>query len=93
MIELISRESLLKKYDAEHKGAPGRARRLIEEEPIVEERKTGKWSIEFSPAYMGGAYCECSQCNYKFAVGAYIDPDEWDYCPKCGSTMTEGEAV
>ena len=63
----------------------------IREAPIIEsERKTGKWSMEFSPAYMGGAYCECSQCNYKFAVGAYFEPDEWDYCPNCGAKM-EGE--
>ena len=51
------------------------------------ERKTGKWSVEFSPAYKGGAYCECSQCNYKFAMGAYFEPDEWKFCPYCGAKM------
>ena len=50
-------------------------------------RKTGKWSVEFSPAYKGGAYCECSQCNYKFAMGAYFEPDEWKFCPYCGADM------
>lgn len=55
------------------------------------ERKTGKWSVEFSPAYKGGAYCECSQCNYKFAMGAYFEPDEWNFCPYCGADM-RGEA-
>ena len=51
------------------------------------ERKTGEWSMEFSPAYKGGAYCECSQCNYKFAMGAYFEPDEWKFCPECGADM------
>lgn len=50
-------------------------------------RETGEWSVEFSPAYKGGAYCECSQCNYKFAMGAYFEPDEWKFCPNCGADM------
>ena len=31
--DMISRSSLLAKYDEEHEGPPGRARKLIEEEP------------------------------------------------------------
>lgn len=31
--DMISRSSLLEKYDKEHEGPPGRARKLIEEEP------------------------------------------------------------
>ena len=59
----------------------------IQDMQTIEERKTGKWSVEFSPAYKGGAYCECSQCNYKFAMGAYFEPDEWKFCPNCGADM------
>ena len=33
--DMISRSSLLAKYDEEHEGPPGRARKLIEEEPPV----------------------------------------------------------
>lgn len=33
--DMISRSSLLAKYDKEHDGPPGRARKLIEEEPPV----------------------------------------------------------
>ena len=33
--DMISRSSLLEKYDKEHEGPPGRARKLIEEEPPV----------------------------------------------------------
>ena len=33
--DIISRSSLLAKYDKEHEGPPGRARKLIEEEPPV----------------------------------------------------------
>lgn len=33
--DMISRSSLLAKYDKEHEGPPGRARKLIEEEPPV----------------------------------------------------------
>ena len=60
----------------------------LDDLPSVQpERKTGKWSVEFSPDYMGGAYCECLQCNCKFAMGAYFEPDEWKFCPDCGAEM------
>lgn len=34
--DMISRSSLLAKYDEEHEGPPGRARKLIEDEPAAQ---------------------------------------------------------
>jgi len=36
MSDLISREALLAEYDRQHKGAPGKARELIENAPSVD---------------------------------------------------------
>ena len=81
-IDAIARSNLLTA------GAMLDCKRKIEKLPSAQpERKTGEWSVEFSPAHMGGAYCECSQCNYKFAMGAYFEPDEWKFCPNCGADM------
>ena len=88
MIELISRESLLKKYDAEHKGQPGRARQLIEEEPTIEKRKTGKWVKKVDD---GVYWYECSECGdypLKSAFG-YDYFSEW--CPHCGAKLEGAE--
>lgn len=81
MIELISRESLLKKYDAEHKGEPGRARRLIEAEPTIEEWKVGRW-IDIPHTF----FCKCSECGWT------NDHDSgFKWCPDCDAMMMRGE--
>lgn len=36
MSDLISRKALLAEYDRQHEGEPGRARKLIEEAPVVD---------------------------------------------------------
>jgi hypothetical protein len=66
---------------------------LIDRQPTIEpERKTGHWiACENKPWWSGGGYWKCSNCGYGFSFEAYLDADEWDYCPKCGSAMTEGE--
>ena len=40
--DLISRSSLLAKYDEQHEGPPGRARKLIEDEPAEKELEHAK---------------------------------------------------
>jgi len=53
--DLISRSALLTEYDKQHKGAPGRARKLIVEAPAVDavpvvRCKDCKWYREESEA-------------------------------------------
>ena len=46
MNDLISRSALLARYDRIHVGAPGAARKLIEEAPAVDAVPVGKLGIE-----------------------------------------------
>lgn len=73
--DLISRSSLLAKYDKEHEGPPGRARKMIKEEP---------------PAISEIVYCkDCRHrddhgcCKYwkGLAMGEIpIATDDYDFC-------------
>ena len=54
----------------------------IEEQPTIEERKTGKWinaypDIEPNPMLMYGI---CSVCGFEQSIS-----DKLKYCPNCGS--------
>lgn len=87
-MSLINREALLKAYDTEHKGPPGRARELIEEAPTVEPIRHGEWK-EWWPGdcalIMTGEEMlyECNLCTAKF-------DSKSRYCPYCGAKM-DGE--
>ena len=58
---------------------------LIQNAPVVERRKHGKWK---KSEY--GGLRECGVCHY-----CYIEPewiikdkkDEWKYCPQCGARL------
>lgn len=58
---------------------------------LESEHKSGRWKQEFSPAYKGGGYTECSNCEYKFSFGAYFEAESWKYCPECGARMKGDE--
>lgn len=74
MSRLIDADALIEEYDRVHVGPPGGARKLMEDAPTIEERKTGKW-IEKSTN--GEMFSSCSVCGYV----------EWDaprnFCPNC----------
>ena len=82
--DLISRSSLLANYDKEHEGPPGRARKLIEEEP---------------PAHTEIIYCkECGYrddygcCKYwkGLVMGEIpIATGDYDFC--CHAKRRENE--
>lgn len=57
--------------------------------PVTPQPKSGHW-IKVSDGYGDNAYiCECSEC--KDTVWVYKDADrKWNYCPNCGSRMSEG---
>ena len=79
---------------------------IIEEQPTIEERKTGKWiedaetyykavnekggGIDENTPYFTEDYIACSECLTMFSV---IDncTEDFDFCPHCGASMMEGE--
>ena len=87
MRELIDRAALIAEYDRVHVGPPGGARKLIEDAPTIEERKTGRWMVSYLDHEVMGVrpkllYCsECCQCI------AYLT----NFCPNCGADMREGQ--
>ena len=84
--DLVSRQYLLAEYDRQHKGPPGRARKIIEEVPaIVPDKKTGHWIL-----YENGS-AKCSECRH-IRNDAW-DLDTWDnYCSHCGADMRKSHA-
>lgn len=73
--DLISRSSLLAKYDEQHEGPPGRARKLIEDEPPAKQGTTtmtvGRTKGETTMWY------ECGWC------GEPVDQAD-NFCRNCG---------
>lgn len=55
---------------------------VIDEQPTIEERKTGKWirkiSVVDCATFVGD---ECSQCGYFKSMG------QANFCPNCGADM------
>lgn len=68
--------------------------------PTIEERKTGKW-IEKDVFYIDDAddanvidawqSAKCSVCGKYHTTPYLYSFDNFNYCPNCGSAMTEGE--
>lgn len=62
---------------------------IIEMQPIIEERKTGRWIHHDDKAYAGGGYEECSCCKWRCSEWVFIEDSH--YCPNCGARMQKGE--
>ena len=58
---------------------------VIERQPTIEERKTGKWVNITNDESLDEEY-ECSVCGYELF---YSNPT--NYCPSCGARMHELE--
>lgn len=84
-MRLIDADDLLKRYDAEHKGPPGRARQLIEEAPTIEKRSKGKWIWDNEKPF---ERCRCSECGYYRQLQC---PEPDNFCPNCGAKMEDEE--
>ena len=54
---------------------------VIEEQPTIEERKTGEWINITNDESLDEEY-ECSVCGYELF---YSNPT--NYCPNCGARM------
>ena len=100
----IDADALIEKLDAEPEGgyySPHDVISLLMTQPVVEERKMGKWLIKavntFELAYGSTGYepvYECSICGgveeSYLRLDEPIMPDDADfpnYCPHCGSYM------
>ena len=83
MSDLISRSALLARYDRIHVGAPGAARKLIEEAPAVDAVLVvhGWWIEEAAYGFIG----RCSVCKKLFDAAM-----PFNYCPSCGAKMDGG---
>lgn len=95
MDDYISRRDLLARYDAEHNGAPGRARELIEQAPAADVAPVvhGAWVYDPNANDWGiGGYI-CSECKSKnnnlpitrMKLVKMFSGSE--YCPNCGAKM------
>ena len=58
---------------------------MVDEQPTIEERKTGKWirHDEIKNVY-GGICIECSECGEKYVV-QYMKDEK--FCRNCGADM------
>lgn len=90
LVRLIDGDTLLAEYDKIHIGEPGRARKLIAEQPTIDSEpvRHGQWV--FSPDHAEGI---CTMCNFKIYGRPYnntylIVP--YNYCPNCGAKMDGG---
>lgn len=71
---------------------------IIDEQPTIEERKTGKWVKVHGYCTPGGdpVWC-CSECGKGVHVygiehgtyGADISDGQWKACPNCSALMEE----
>lgn len=89
--DYISRRDLLARYDAEHTGAPGRARELIEQAPaadvapVVHGVPVIKNRESREVVYLQAGE-ENGEILYKRYV--YVDKTDWvEYCSVCGKRL------
>ena len=88
-MDLIDRAALIAEYDRQHEGAPGKARKLMEDAPTIDAVPVvhGK-AVHIRPD-IDCAYTlirmdrQCDRC------GALITKHD-NYCPNCGAIM-DGE--
>lgn len=78
--DIISRKWLLDEYDRIYKGPPGRARKLIEDAPPIEQKsyKTKLTNIVFEDGTLSKFLYFCC-CN----CGVPVTEND-SYCRKCG---------
>lgn len=63
---------------------------LIDEQPTIEERKTGRWiaTHEIAPfSNPDSITYVCSECGYKRYTLYGIGWEKMNYCPHCGAQM------
>lgn len=86
MSDLISRGALLAEYDKHHVGAPGGARKLIEDAPTIDAVNVvhGRWKY-----YHKQNIAVCTNCSFERDLKANFG--KAICCPNCGAKM-DGDA-
>lgn len=88
-MRLIDADVLIEKLDAESEGgyySPHDVISLLMTQPVVEERKTGKWrySRNISSISYSDIMITCDQCGY---TKERSHGDVFNFCPSCGAKM------
>lgn len=60
-------------------------KKVIDEQPTIEERKTGEWIPD--PDRDGYGRYICSVCESPFEVEEVMGKPLWKFCPMCGARM------
>ena len=99
MAEYIERFKVLAEYDRQHEGAPGRARKIVEDFPAAEvvEVRHGRWedtnkSVRCHNAYRFNWWCsECGEPQHTpvaKTLGEFTKENPFCHC--CGAKMDGG---
>ena len=72
--------------DSSECGILSGAMKLLEIQPTIEERKTGKWLPDNNNYYEERFIC--SVCGKSYKVDTCMGKPMWDFCP-CGADMRE----
>lgn len=59
---------------------------IIDEQPTIEERKTGRWRRRLVDSGFNADW-HCSECGWKTS----LEEHGYNFCPNCGASMMEGE--
>ena len=71
---------------------------VIDEQPTIEERKTGRWeeieviaeAYDIAGVKTWASKMQCDQCGFStFAIEGCFS--QYHFCPNCGASMSEGE--
>jgi hypothetical protein len=88
LLDLISRKALIAEYDRVHVGAPGGARKLMEDAPAVDavEVVHGQWlPVYHNGKLVGGT---CSVCGkFKRLSSMKMLREQYRFCHHCGARM------
>lgn len=79
--DLISRSALIAKYDRAHEGAPGKARRLIEEAEAYSPWADVKYEVpmdgEMYLLIVSGKPKKNITMHYAYVLGTWLDGEGW----------------
>ena len=96
-MNLIDADALIEKLDAEPEGgyySPHDVISLLMTQPVVEERKTGKWEekeVSSDKVIDEWQSARCSVCGKYHTTPYMYYFDNYKFCPNCGARMEDEE--
>ena len=82
-MRLIDADALIEEYDRVHVGPPGGARKLMEDAPTIEERKTGVGLDDEDDPESVKTDGYCGYCSVCKEMSEYLTA----HCGNCGADM------